>query len=239
VKADVLVDCEGTFATLREAYPAIQSDAAWWIPINVTLLRTEDATILVDTGVGPKPRTLLPDGDARLLDELAHAGAAPEDIDIVVHTHLHVDHVGWTGSFPNARYVVHEDDWAYFMSEASLAERPHLREKVLPLERVERVTGETEIAPGVRVQPTPGHTPGHMSVRAGELAVLGDLVAHELQVVDPDLVFVNDMDPEQAAATRSRVIAELADEGAVVIAGHFYGRGRFERAGKGFRWAVE
>jgi glyoxylase-like metal-dependent hydrolase (beta-lactamase superfamily II) len=78
-----------------------------------------------------------------------------------------------------------------------------------------------------------------MSVRAGELAVLGDLVAHELQVVDPNLVFVNDTDPEQAAATRSRLIAELADEGAVVITGHFYGRGRFERAGKGFRWAVE
>jgi hypothetical protein len=57
--------------------------------------------------------------------------------------------------------------------------------------------------------------------------------------VDPDVVFVNDMDPDIAAATRRRVIAELADEGAVVIAGHFYGAGRFERAGKGFRWAVE
>ena len=61
---------------------------------------------------------------------------------------------------------MHEDDWAFFMSEESLAQRPHLREKVLPLD-VQRVTGETEIVPGVRVFPTPGHTPGHMSVRAG------------------------------------------------------------------------
>ena len=239
MRADVVADCEGTFATLQEAFPAVHSDAAWWLPVNVTLLRTDDATILVDTGAGPKPRAFFPHGDARLLDELARLDVAPEQVDVVVHTHLHIDHVGWDGAFPNARYVVHEDDWAYFTTEASLAERPHLREKVLPLERIERVTGETEIVPGVRVQPTPGHTPGHMSVRAGELAVLGDLAAHELQIADPELVFVNDMDPQQAAATRRRVIEELADEDATVIVGHFYGRGRFERAGKGFRWAVE
>ena len=120
------------------------------------------------------------------------------------------------------------------------AERPHLRERVAPLEpRLERVTGEAEIAPGIRVQPAPGHTPGHMLVRAGQFAVIGDLVAHELQVVDPDLVFVNDMDFDIAAATRRRVIGELGEEGAAVIAGHFHGIGRFERAGKGFRWAVE
>jgi hypothetical protein len=63
--------------------------------------------------------------------------------------------------------------------------------------------------------------------------------AHELQSAEPDLVFVNDMDPAAAAVTRRRLIAELAAEGASVLAGHFRGVGRFERAGKGFRWAVE
>jgi glyoxylase-like metal-dependent hydrolase (beta-lactamase superfamily II) len=231
----VLADCEGTFATLGEAFPAIQSDVDWWIPVNCALLRAGETTVLVDTGVGPQPRTFMPELETKLLDELD-----PGDVDIVVHTHLHVDHVGWTGAFPNARYVVHEDDWAYFMSEASLAERPHLREKVLPLgDRFERVSGETEIAPGVRVQPAPGHTPGHMIVRAEGLAAIGDLVAHELQVADPELVFVNDMDAISAADSRRRLIAELAAEGASVIAGHFRGIGRFEPAGKGFRWAVE
>jgi glyoxylase-like metal-dependent hydrolase (beta-lactamase superfamily II) len=192
-------------------------------------------TVLVDTGAGPKPRAFFPDGDACLLDALV-----PEEVDVVVHTHLHIDHVGWTGSFPNARYVVHEADWSYFMSEASLAERPHLREKVLPLrDRVEIVTGEAEIAPGVHVHPAPGHTPGHVIVRADGFAAIGDLIVHELQVADPSLVFVNDMDPDVAAATRRRVIAELAGDGAAVIAGHFRGNGRIERAGKGFRWAVE
>ena len=195
--------------------------------------------MLVDTGAGPKPRPFMPDGEARLLDELARRGVSPEDVDVVVHTHLHVDHVGWTGSFPNARYVVHEQDWAYFMSERSLADRPHLREKVLPLERVECVNAETEIAPRIHVQPAPGHTPGHVIVRAEGVAAIGDLVAHELQVADPSLVFVNDMDAGVAAATRRRVVAELAADGTRVIAGHFRGIGRFEPAGKGFRWAVE
>jgi glyoxylase-like metal-dependent hydrolase (beta-lactamase superfamily II) len=239
VRAQVVTDCEGTFASLREAFPGIDSGEPWWVPINCALVRTDDAVVLVDTGVGPEPHPFMPDADTRLLDELAVAGVAPADVDIVVHTHLHIDHVGWDGSFPNARYVVHEDDWAYFMSEESLAERPHLRTKVLPLERVERVRGEVEITPGLRVEPAPGHTPGHMIVRTDGLAVVGDLVAHELQLADPDFVFVNDMDSQQASATRRRVVADLADEGASVLTGHFHRRGRFERAGKGFRWAVE
>jgi glyoxylase-like metal-dependent hydrolase (beta-lactamase superfamily II) len=238
VTFDVISDCEGSFATVSEAFPGVADDEPWWIPVNVVLLRTDETTLLVDTGAGPKPRPFFPDGDARLLDELELLGVTPADVDIVVHTHLHIDHVGWDGAFPNARYVVHEEDWAYFMSEESLAERPHLREKVLPLD-VQRVTGETEIAPGLVVFPTPGHTPGHMSLRAGSLAVLGDLVAHEAQVEDPDLVFVNDMDREQAAVTRRRVFAQLADEAAIVATGHFRDAGRIERAGKGFRWAVE
>lgn len=235
MSARLLADCEGTFATLREAFPAIDSDVDWWVPVNCALLRVRDTTVLVDTGAGPQPRAFMPDLETTLLEQLA-----PEDVDIVVHTHLHVDHVGWTGAFPNARYVVHEDDWAYFMSEQSLAERPHLREKLLPLEaQVELVKDEVEISPGIHVQPAPGHTPGHMIVRADGIAAIGDLAAHELQLADQDLVFVNDMDTGLAAASRRRVLAELAEEGADVIAGHFYGIGRIERAGKGFRWAVE
>jgi glyoxylase-like metal-dependent hydrolase (beta-lactamase superfamily II) len=235
MNAQLLPDCEGTFATLREAFPAIQTDADWWVSVNCVLLRSGNTTVLVDTGVGPQPRTFLPDVETTLPEQVA-----PEDVDIVVHTHLHVDHVGWSGSFPHARYVVHERDWEFFMSEESLAERPHLREKLLPLaDRVERVADEVEIAPGIRVQPAFGHTPGHMIVRTDELAAVGDLLAHELQAVDPELVFVNDMDSETAAATRRRVIEELARDGAAVATGHFRGIGRFERAGKGFRWAVE
>jgi glyoxylase-like metal-dependent hydrolase (beta-lactamase superfamily II) len=209
------------------------------LPINCVLVRNGDTAMLVDTGLGPKPRTFMPEADARLLDELARLGTAPGDVDIVVHTHLHVDHVGWDGSFPNARYVVHEDDWAFFMSDESLAQRSHLRQKIQSLANVERVTGEIEVLPGVRLLPTPGHTPGHVSLRIGGVVVLGDVVVHEVQVADPDVVYVSDHDPRLAAATRRRFLGELADEGVDVIAGHFHGTGRFERSGKGFRWAVE
>ena len=237
--AHLLVDCEGTFATLRQAFPQIDSDAAWWVPVQAALLRTDDTTILVDTGAGPKPRSFLADADARLLDQLAQHGVAADAVDIVVNTHLHIDHVGWNGSFPNARYVVHEDDWNYFTSAASLLERPHLHEKIVTVGNVERVTGETEIARGVRVQPAPGHTPGHMIVRAGDLAIVGDVLAHELQAADPELVFANDVDAAQAAETRRRVLGELAAEGARVMSGHLRGVGRFLPAGKGFSWSVE
>jgi glyoxylase-like metal-dependent hydrolase (beta-lactamase superfamily II) len=217
VTIDVLLDAEGSFATVGEAFPASDSDAPWVLPFNCVLVRTDDATALIDTGIGPKPRAFVPEPEGRLLHELARHGVVPEDVDVVVHTHLHVDHVGWDGSFPNARYVVHEDDWAFFMSAESLAARAHLREKVEPLANVERVTGETEVVPGVELVPTPGHTPGHMSVRIGSTVVLGDVVVHELQVADPDLVYVSDHDAAGSAETRRRVLGELADEGADVI----------------------
>jgi glyoxylase-like metal-dependent hydrolase (beta-lactamase superfamily II) len=239
VTIDVLLDAEGSFATVREAFPASDSDEPWVLPFNCVLIRTGQATVLIDTGIGPQPREFVPEPEGHLLHELARQGVAPEDVDVVVHTHLHVDHVGWDGSFPNARYVVHEDDWAFFMSAESLAARAHLREKVQPLVNIDRVTGKTEVVAGVELVPTPGHTPGHMSVRIGSTVVLGDVVVHALQVADPDLVYVSDHDAARSAETRRRVLGELADEGANVIASHFHGTGRFERAGKGFRWAVE
>jgi glyoxylase-like metal-dependent hydrolase (beta-lactamase superfamily II) len=233
VKIDVITDAEGSFARVGEVFPAVDSSEEWWLPFNCTLIRTGGVTVLVDTGLGPKPRTFVPEPDGRLLDELV-----PEEVDVVVHTHLHVDHVGWDGSFPKARYVVHEDDWAFFMTGQSLDQRPHLQ-RVRALERLQLVSGEVEVAPGVHMIPTPGHSPGHMSVRAGDVMVLGDVVVHQLQVADPEIVYVSDVDATAAAATRQRVLGELAHEGVEVIASHFPGRGRFERAGKGFRWAVE
>jgi glyoxylase-like metal-dependent hydrolase (beta-lactamase superfamily II) len=238
VTIDILVDGEGSFATVGEAFPDIDSDERWWLPFNCVLVRTESATVLVDTGLGPPPRTFVPEADARLLDELERLGVALSEIDVVVHTHLHVDHVGWDGSFPNARYVVHEDDWAFFVTEQSLDQRPHLQ-RVRALDSVELVRGETEVAPGVQMFPTPGHSPGHMSVRVGETVVLGDVVVHELQVGNPELVYVSDIDAAAAADTRRRILGELADSGSDVIVSHFRGVGRFERSGKGFRWAVE
>jgi glyoxylase-like metal-dependent hydrolase (beta-lactamase superfamily II) len=249
IEVTPLVDAEGSFATMSQAFPALRSDEPWWLPMNVALVRGEGLVLLVDTGLGPAPRSFMPDTEVHLPELLADAGiepdagVEPDAVDLVVHTHLHVDHVGWDGAFPNARYVVHEQDWAFFMTEESIAERPHLREKVLPLQddgRVEVVAGETEVAPGVRVVPTPGHTPGHVSVRVESegdaLVVLGDVVVHMVQVADPTVQYVNDTEHELATATRRQVLAQLADEAVPVIAGHFQGSGRFVRQRDGFGW---
>jgi glyoxylase-like metal-dependent hydrolase (beta-lactamase superfamily II) len=103
------------------------------------------------------------------------------------------------------------------------------------------VEAELEIASGVRLVPTPGHTPGHASVfiesQGSELVVLGDVVVHELQVADPDLVYVSDQDPDASAATRKRILGRLADESTDVIVSHFHGPGRFSRRGDAFSWS--
>ena len=233
-----LFDCEGSFATVAEAFPALADRTeAWVLPIHCVLIRSPDRVVLVDTGLGPQPRQFLPEVESRLLQQVE-----PENVDVVVHTHLHVDHVGWDGVFPRARYIVHRDDWAFFMVPWQTRERPHLH-RLEPLQEeglVDLVAGEEEVAPGIRLVPSPGHTPGHMHLRvedAGEAAVvLGDVAVHEAQLAEPGLVYVSDGDAELAAATRARVLGGLADEGVPVIAAHLRGTGRVARAGDGFAW---
>ena len=130
------------------------------------------------------------------------------------------------------------------MSEESLQQRPHLGDRVEPLGDaglVVLVDGELEVASGIRLVPTSGHTPGHASVfiesEGSELVVLGDVVVHELQLADPDLVYVSDHDPSLSASTRKEVLGRLADVGTDVIVSHFHGPGRFGRNGGGFSWS--
>ncbi len=233
-----IVDGEGTFATVAEVFPAlVDRTEDWWLPIQAVLIRSPDEIVLVDTGLGPQPREFMPETESHLLYALE-----PETVDFVVHTHLHVDYVGWDGVFPRARYVVHRDDWAFFMAPWQVRVRPHLH-RLEPLQEeglVDLVSGESEVAPGITVVPSPGHTPGHMHVRVQDgdaaLVVLGDAVVHPEQVADPRLVYVSDGDAEQAAKTRTRLLGELADEGVPVVVAHFPGVGRFARDGDAFTW---
>ena len=233
-----IVDGEGTFATVAEAFPALAGRTEEWrLPIQAVLIRSPDTVVLVDTGLGPQPRDFMPDVESHLLRALE-----PEAVDLVVHTHLHVDHVGWDGVFPRARYVVHRNDWSFFMAPWQIRLRPHLR-RLEPLQEeglVDLVGSETEVVPGIRVLPSPGHTPGHVHVRVedGDAAavVLGDVFVHHEQLADPPLVYVSDGDPQTAAETRIRILGESADEGVPVIAAHFHGAGRIDRTGDAFTW---
>jgi glyoxylase-like metal-dependent hydrolase (beta-lactamase superfamily II) len=233
-----VVDSEGSFATVEEVFPALEGcGEEWRLPIQAVLIRSPDGVVLVDTGLGPQPRAFMPDTESTLLHQLE-----PESVDLVVHTHLHVDHVGWDGVFPRARYVVHREDWSFFMVPWQIRERPHLH-RLEPLQEeglVDLVGGEEEVAPGIRVVPSPGHTPGHMHVRVehggAAAVVLGDVAVHEEQLADPTLVYASDGDADQAAATRIRVLGEVADEGVPVILAHLRGVGRIRREGDGFAW---
>ncbi|MBE3008507.1 MBL fold metallo-hydrolase [Microbispora sp. NEAU-D428] len=189
----------------------------WVLHFHCYLMRAAGRTVLVDTGIGgaDAPATWAP-LPGRLGGELAAAGAAPADVDVVVLTHLHSDHAGGAvtngaPAFPNARYVVQraETEWA----------AGPVRELILdPLrDRLDVVDGDAEPVPGVRVLHAPGHTPGHQCVEVGDLVMSGDAVLHPVQVADPSIPYVYDEDPDLAVRTRKDILARAA----VLAPSHF------------------
>ena len=215
------------------------------LSITSFVLRSAGKTIMIDTGLGNRRRPGFPRGN--LADALAEAGIAREDVDIIVHTHLHIDHVGWNTVdndkgepeifFPNARYVIQQPEWDYWMTPERLAEEgnAHLRECVEPLRDTGRIdfhNGETALDENLTLIGTPGHTPGHVSVgiaSAGERAIIiGDASHHPAQLDHPDWSPNPDVDPVLSAKTREKLFEEAAADGRTWIAGHwqFPGIGR-------------
>ena len=222
LEVDALLDAEGSLATYAEAFPGAREDDwapwrerapelfdgdRWVLPFRSFLVRSADRTILVDTAVGPAGGDFLPEAQGWLPGELERLGAEP---DTVFLTHVHVDHVGWNSAFPDAQFVAHR-------ASIALSE-----ERGRPLPGATAVEGEAELAPGVVVFETPGHLPGHMSVRVGDgLVILGDVAVHPAQLADPDLAYVWDHDAERSARTRREVLSAYGD--GILAAGHFPG----------------
>jgi glyoxylase-like metal-dependent hydrolase (beta-lactamase superfamily II) len=187
-------------------------------------------TVLVDAGIGPagSPAAAWAPVPGRLPEELAAAGIDPDDVATVVLTHLHTDHIGWavtdaTPYFRNARYLLQRIEY-----EAVDTLNPSLRERLLqPLQATGQlwlVDGEAALATGVRAIATPGHTPGHQSVLldSGDEVVLvtGDLLVHAVQLVDPDVSYANEVDPDQARETRRVLLDQLAARGGLLATAH-------------------
>ena len=222
-EVDALLDAEGSFATYAEAFPdAGEDDWApwrdrhpelfdrdrWRLPFRSYLIRGGGRTILVDTGVGPPGGEWLPERQGWLLGELERLGAWP---DTVFLTHVHIDHVGWNSAFQGVPFVTHRD------SIALSAER----ERPLPAEAT-AVEGEAELAPRVVAFETPGHLPGHMSIRIDEeLVVLGDVAVHPAMLARPSLVYVSDDDADRSARTREEAVSAYSDR--ILACGHFPG----------------
>ncbi|WP_432106402.1 MBL fold metallo-hydrolase [Streptomyces sp. AA1529] len=200
--------------------------------------------VLVDTGIGNgKPRANPAWHDLRTdyPERLEAAGFPPDSVDLVLLTHLHTDHVGWNTraqngdwvpTFPNARYVTSRTErefWAgHPMDEARarmFRDSVHPVEEAGQLDLVDLPEAGLDLAPGLRLLPTPGHTPGHFAVRldsAGEAALLtGDCVHHPVQLPEPGIGSCVDIDPRQSEATRRTLLAALADTGTLVLGTHF------------------
>ena len=213
----------------RAAYPELFAAGGLHIPYRCFLVRGPGPLVLVDTGVGAGNPDIPLDGTPQLMNELEAAGVQPADVDIVFLTHLHTDHIGWNviegePSFPNARYMTHEQGWNWATARQD-ARRPYI-DPLAP--RVELISGEVVIAPGVQAFHTPGHLPGHMSLRltSGDARgiILGDVAVHPAQLREPELEYHFDFDKEEAVRTRREVLDEL-DEKTLVACGHYPGEG--------------
>lgn len=218
-----------------QLYPDLVAGEDWRAPCHSFLVRSERATILVDTAVGPPGSwpDWTPEVEGRLPDELAALGVAATDVDAVFLTHLHIDHLGWNTDsdgvplFPRARYVVHRDALDYTKQHA---DRPHIRRCVQPLaDRFETVSGEVELGDGVIAFEAPGHYPGHMAVRLTsdrERAVLlADVAVHPVLLDRLHVAYVFDVDPASAVETRRALLHELVDCDVLVACGHYPGVG--------------
>jgi glyoxylase-like metal-dependent hydrolase (beta-lactamase superfamily II) len=222
--------------------------------IQTYLVRTPEHTIVIDTCVGnDKRREGSPLWHMRAgtyLDDLAAAGVAPEQVDYVVCTHLHVDHVGWNTrlvggrwvpTFPRARYVIAGEEWEYWRHENDEC----IADSVVPVVehgQVDLVESDHGVGRWLRFEPSPGHTPGHVSVRletsAGRAVFSGDLMHRVVQVAEPQWSSRFCADPRRAADTRRAFVERLADSGVLVLAAHFPRPGYIVREGGGTRFTA-
>jgi glyoxylase-like metal-dependent hydrolase (beta-lactamase superfamily II) len=267
---EVELPTPGTFV-LPDAVPENVATIPWLVPnfatpdgillmsIHALVVESQGRKILVDTCLGNDKKRAIPDWSMRsgpFLKQLADAGHPRESIDTVVCTHLHVDHVGWNTmlvsgkwvpTFPQARYLIGRTEWDYWRSEPENPEEPIMSDSVKPIidaGLADLIEADHKLTSEVWLEPTHGHTPGHVSVRiasGGEDAVItGDMMHHPSQIAKPEWASSFDWNQEKGRETRRSAIARWSAGGYLVIGTHFASptAGKIVRDGDTWRFAV-
>jgi glyoxylase-like metal-dependent hydrolase (beta-lactamase superfamily II) len=208
----------------------LDADGSMTVPVGAFLVRVGDKLLLLDAGVGDTHDEMF-DGGA-LLANLAAAGVHPADIDVVMVSHLHSDHMGWlehdgVSTFANATIRIGAADWEHFVETASGGRRRAASLRVVE-SQVELIHHDGEaLLSGVTTRATPGHTPGHtstiLSSGTERLIVLGDALHCPAQLTETEWEFLFDVDAALAVRTRQALVREAEQPGTVLLPCHFPG----------------
>ncbi len=230
--------------------------------VQTFIVESEGAKIAVDTCIGNGKERSMPfwnDLDLPFLEDMATAGFPPESIDTVLCTHLHIDHVGWNTrkdaqgrwvpTFENARYLFGREEWEAWQTTDEVKNgHEHFGDSVLPIVEANLATlveTDHQLTSEVSLLPTPGHAPGHVSVKIesqGEQAIItGDLMHHPVQCAEPQWHCNADWDSERAVATRREFFDRYADTPTLILGTHFATpcRGKIVRDGDRWRFVAE
>lgn len=241
-------------------YPHFVSadDSTLYLSVHALLVEAPGLRLVVDTCVGNDRRREFTGGEALstpFLEQLGEAGWSRDGVDAVVCTHLDVDHIGWNTmleagkwvpTFPRARYLIGREEYEFWKGVDEAEQVAAMADSIEPIfdaGLVQLVEQDHVLSPEVRLTPSNGHTPGHVSVlieSEGQRAVItGDMTHHPCQMAHPDWTLA-DIDPKVAIDTRSRLFAEWADQPILVIGTHFAAptAGHIHRDGDAFRFEV-
>jgi len=225
--------------------------------LNCLLVRSQGRLILIEAGVGDKPngwrRQSTPASQGTLLDEFQAIGVRPEDVDIVLNTHLHADQCGWdtrfkngelVPTFPNAEYIMVRDEWEAAERPNERTRATYLEENLAPLDQrgvLRLVDGETKITDEITLVPTPGHSAGHAAIvleSGGEKGVyIGDIAQKPVQLERTAWIASFDIMPLVSMKTKKALVEQAIQEQSLLISVHapFPGLGRMMRTAEGQR----